>query len=751
MNIKCLLSLFLVISFTTIQAQTLKLKEGHKFGYEVTYSTVTKHQQSQSKEYQYWKTHYKVLSHRNGLYTLRASHKVFISGNSDKMLDSTLPYKEQPGDFEAFLNKVLTQSSYELLIDETGEVVKVNGLAEIKKEVLAKLLQFQISDGIQTHHELAEIFLSGHHIKELSSFFLSNSQFTDSITGLKLSGTTNLEDTYTTPAGVQERRSIYKFNLIQSKDKFVKEQLPLMAEAKAQLEYEKYYSPINRAKHQIQEMTQAFNRDKGSQSIQAKIMKQLATLDKNFVKDDFEYLGAKLGVLTYLNSSAYGDLLSQVPYKYLPSEYDVLNKLGRELEQANFNNVKQAVKLCFTSFYGKNSYRMDTTYTSSRIHDTFGLLIHRIEDQDSLRTALNIINQINELQIPVATKMLKGMKTYVQAKLAIDESELAAISNTYFNSPYDKAVRYRILIYDELCKKQIPDSLKRAYIEYTIDLNRKNIEALQIFTGENKDYLDSRDIHEQQIVNKKNLADAYYRKSRLEKTTEMAYLQLAADYMPTPSDITLNASGLKTEYEFTPFISYADLYLAAPGNEKLTDELRFSKYVDMVILEPERYSALKENYASVFPKGDFKAFFSTSLKSKLSPTPQFSLNDRKGSLFTSKDQQDKFVFVDFWGTWCGACVSEIDKIEAVYLRNPSPDNLVVTTIACFDKLKDVNDFMMKEKYTYPVLMSDTNVEKDFKVISYPTKVLLLPNGVYVTIPYSDDYNTILEKYLKWEI
>jgi hypothetical protein len=48
-------------------------------------------------------------------------------------------------------------------------------------------------------------------------------------------------------------------------------------------------------------------------------------------------------------------------------------------------------------------------------------------------------------------------------------------------------------------------------------------------------------------------------------------------------------------------------------------------------------------------------------------------------------------------------------------------------------------------------MSDGQVEKDFKIRGYPTKLLLLPNGVYLTIPYYSNYNDILTKYLKWEI
>jgi hypothetical protein len=57
----------------------------------------------------------------------------------------------------------------------------------------------------------------------------------------------------------------------------------------------------------------------------------------------------------------------------------------------------------------------------------------------------------------------------------------------------------------------------------------------------------------------------------------------------------------------------------------------------------------------------------------------------------------------------------------------------------------------REKYTYQVLMSDNLVENKFNVSHYPTKLLLLPNGTYLIIPYTDNYKTLVDKYLKWDI
>jgi thiol-disulfide isomerase/thioredoxin len=753
MKINLLIAVFLICGIA--KAQTLKLKPGQKFSYEGINNTDSKSQKYSSKEYEYKKINFEVVSHKKGAYTLTVSPEIFLTKWGIHLYDSALPFEEQPVDFMAIAIKVMTMSSYQLTIDENGNVSGVSGIPEIKAAIMAKLKALNTPEGYQKHAELADMIITDSYFKARSTFFNPEGKVTDrsAKTGLIRSYKIDTTEKIFSPKGIEIgiTHTNNKFNLIASNGKSTKTPLPLLAEAKEKLNYADYYTPIKKATRKIQELADLFNREKGSQTIEAEIMKKLDSLDKGFAKDDYRYMGAKLGVLTY-TGDGYWDIIAKVPYEFLPDENDIENKLTRELEKGDLSNVKKAVELSFAKSRGESFYPSNMENTSSTIHNQFGGLIYKTQNRDSLQAAYTIIKQIEDLKMPIVTDMFKGLKTYVQAKLATDQKELAEIANTQFSSVFDKAGRYRILIYDELVKKQVPDSVKLAYIDYTIDVNKKKINQIDSGSIENiPPFIFKGFIAGNKIVYKKNLADAYYRKSKLDKPTEASYLQMAADYLPTQQDIVDNQYGLDHEYQFTPFVAYTDLYLASGSSAGMNDEARLDKYVDMVILEPERYATLKENYIKAYPKGDFKAFFSAALKNKLPAVPKFSLNERSGKIVGNKDQQDKFVFVDFWGTWCGSCVAEIDKIEAVHVKNPNPEKLLVTTIACYDKKKNVDDFMAKEKYTYEVLLSDGKVEKDFKIRGYPTKLLLLPNGVYLTIPYISDYKDILTKYLKWEI
>ncbi|WP_166664936.1 TlpA family protein disulfide reductase [Pedobacter metabolipauper] len=774
MKIKLLLA-FLFIS-SIAGAQTLELKAGQKFSYEGLNKSNLKNPKYRSSNYQYWKTNFEVIAHNNGIYTIKASPELFLTQWSDKILDSTVPFAEQPEEFSAIANKVISNSSYELMVDKNGNITAIHGVAKIKEAILAKLKELRTPEPNQKHQKVADMIVTDERFKMLSAFFkypgknldtTFRTNLTDQTTSHQLKkeatigNSSRLISSYTldsatntisaTGAAINSSYTMNRFNLVSTDSKTKLAVLPLMYEAKITLNYKDYYTPINKAIRTIHDLADLFNKEKGSQTIEAEIMKRLSALDKGFAKDDYQYLGAKLGVLTYVGDG-YEEILAKVPYEFLPDENDVENKMADDLERGDLSNVKKAVELCFTKFKGEDYYPMNMENASTSIHDQFGGLVYRMKDRDSLKMALNIIEQIEELKVPIATALFKGMKTYVQARLATDQNELTKIADIHFNSVFDKAGRYRILIYDELMKKNVPDSILLAYIDYTIDLSKKKIEMINSGSIENiSPFTFQYSISPNKIVYKKNLADAYYRKSKFNKDTEAAYLQMAADYLPTQQDIVDNQFGLTAEYKFTPFIAYTDLYLASGGSSGLNDDAKLQKYVDMVIMEPERYPILKEKYFKTYPDGDFKAFFSAALKAKLPLVPQFSLSERSGMVVANKDQQNKFVFVDFWGTWCGSCVAEIDKIDAIHLKNPNPEKLIVTTIACFDKKKNVDDFMEKTKYTYQVLMSDGKVENDFKIRGYPTKLLLLPNGVYLTISYYSDYNDILNKYLKWEI
>lgn len=741
------------MSMFTASAQLLKLKKGQEFSYEGINSSLIKTRGWSDQNYMYWQSNFQVVRSENKTFLLKVSPKIIIATWSDgRIHDTTIPFEELPKEFFAVVRKVLTESFYHLKIDENGNIIDLDGLEEIRRDVVSKAKELNIPEAGQSHNDLADMIISDKYLQTLSSFFKgSNSQ--KNKLGLTKSFALDTTEKTLAPNGseVGSKHIVNKINLISVGKKTNKSQVNLYSEAKATLNYDDYYSTINRVKHKISELADRFQLMKGSSTIKDEIMEELESLDKGFADDHYEYLAAKLELISMIDTQQGTLLMRRVPYDFITKSYFVDMKLEDELKQGNFKNMSKAMKIRFSKFNKEQSYAENLIANANTIHDTFARLIFKMNNKNDLENALSEMQVCDSLNIPLLTGILGALKAYTQIKLATDKSEISEIAGLQFNSIYDYAGRYRILIYDELLKKQVPDSIKRAYIDYTVDYNLQKIEAIK--AGNIKDV--SMGTLERLKGNlplyRKNLADAYYRKSKLEKSTELSYLQMAADYLPTQQDMIDKGLALKREYEFTPYVAYTDLYLNATGNTSLSEEAKLKRFVDLVIIEPERYSLLKEKYSKSFPNGDFKQFFSKALKEKLPAIPKFKLNERLGTVVTNKDSEGKFVFIDFWGTWCPMCIAEIYKIEALHLKNPFPEKLDVTTIACFNEKKDVDDFMIKKNFSYPVLMSDGKVEKDFKISGYPSKVLLLPTGVYLTVPLSYDYNDVLRKYLAWEI
>lgn len=155
------------------------------------------------------------------------------------------------------------------------------------------------------------------------------------------------------------------------------------------------------------------------------------------------------------------------------------------------------------------------------------------------------------------------------------------------------------------------------------------------------------------------------------------------------------------------------------------------------VLNPVEWkSPLVKFYSENYNK-DFESFWTKSLMS-LSGTKKVDkaiLSDLFGSYFSN---EDKFILVDFWGTWCGVCLEEMPQINALYERLKGNDKLELLTVACKDSSEKVERFMGQKKYNFPVIVSDGRFEDIFDLYSYPTKLLISPNGNVMFIPSMEE-------------
>jgi len=107
----------------------------------------------------------------------------------------------------------------------------------------------------------------------------------------------------------------------------------------------------------------------------------------------------------------------------------------------------------------------------------------------------------------------------------------------------------------------------------------------------------------------------------------------------------------------------------------------------------------------------------------------FSIKLLDGSSTTVKDliKENKHLIIDVGGTWCGGCITQEPTIKKIY------DSGKAKVIGLFDHdtPKSVGRYIKKHNLKWPVALVSPEFKKMFRVISYPTYIIVSPKGKIV--------------------
>lgn len=98
---------------------------------------------------------------------------------------------------------------------------------------------------------------------------------------------------------------------------------------------------------------------------------------------------------------------------------------------------------------------------------------------------------------------------------------------------------------------------------------------------------------------------------------------------------------------------------------------------------------------------------------------------------TLADYEGKYVYVDFWGTWCKGCVQDIPSLKKMH-QGLDKTRFEFIGIAA-DSPNKLTKFIERENITWPQILSDdTNKLVDtYSVTGFPTSVLLDTKGIVI--------------------
>lgn len=108
--------------------------------------------------------------------------------------------------------------------------------------------------------------------------------------------------------------------------------------------------------------------------------------------------------------------------------------------------------------------------------------------------------------------------------------------------------------------------------------------------------------------------------------------------------------------------------------------------------------------------------------------PNFSLQGLDGKVYNLADYKGTSVVVNFWGTFCPPCVNEMPALERQSEKWKN-DDVVVLGLNLNESPITVRSFLNQHNITFPILMDQDIVRKQYKVISYPTTFYINSEGI----------------------
>jgi thiol-disulfide isomerase/thioredoxin len=126
--------------------------------------------------------------------------------------------------------------------------------------------------------------------------------------------------------------------------------------------------------------------------------------------------------------------------------------------------------------------------------------------------------------------------------------------------------------------------------------------------------------------------------------------------------------------------------------------------------------------------------------------PNFYLESLEGERLRLSDLRGRPLFLNFWATWCTACITEMPAMQE--LADRYGDDLTIVGINVDQPRDEALDFAVKAEIRYPLLLDPgAEVTRSYQVRSMPTSLFIAPNGVVHSVRFGPLTETEMEQYL----
>jgi peroxiredoxin len=109
--------------------------------------------------------------------------------------------------------------------------------------------------------------------------------------------------------------------------------------------------------------------------------------------------------------------------------------------------------------------------------------------------------------------------------------------------------------------------------------------------------------------------------------------------------------------------------------------------------------------------------------------PDFELVDLEGNKHRLSDYKGEGVFLNFWGSWCGPCKTEMPYMENQY-KEFEGKGVHILAINLKDTRLKAETFRDQFGLTFPIARDpDESVRRAYNVMPLPTTILINKDGI----------------------
>lgn len=114
---------------------------------------------------------------------------------------------------------------------------------------------------------------------------------------------------------------------------------------------------------------------------------------------------------------------------------------------------------------------------------------------------------------------------------------------------------------------------------------------------------------------------------------------------------------------------------------------------------------------------------------KLTPAPDFTLKQLGGKSVSLSHFRGRYVFLNFWASWCLPCLEEMPSMEKLYRQFKSDRFEMLAVSLDRQGVTKVKPFVKEHGFTFPVLLDESNSTFDlFELAGIPATFILNPEG-----------------------